>query len=284
MPGEPIEQHPALLQAVARGRAAHPAVALTEVQLAAFLTERVGVDAAPDELPGRLEALNAEDLALACGCLHGDDAAARTFMERSAATIAGVLRGLRQPAARLSEVQGLVFERLFVAPGQGRRPKIAHYRGEGALTSWVKVVAVRLLLNELRAQRGTVHLEAEDLLERAMEGAANEEPADLRYMKTIYRQQFKRAFGRAVEQLEPKQRNVLRYQLLDAMSAAQIARVYGVHRATVHRWQQEIQAALLGRTRDHLQHQLGIDDQELDSIVRLIQSTWQVTVSGLLAR
>jgi RNA polymerase sigma-70 factor (ECF subfamily) len=279
--GDEGELERALRDLVGRGLAAHPGCAVSAEQLVGFLAERVDAGAAADlaALVEQLERLNVEDLCLACGCLHGDDAAGRTFLERCAPAVAGALRGLRLPEQRLEEVQGMVFSRLFV--GQpGRPPKIAHYRGEGDLTSWVKVVAVRLLLNELRAGKGKVQLEVEDLLDRAMDSA--EEPADLRYMKTMYRQQFKQAFGRAVEELAPKQRNILRYQLLDEMGAAQIAKVYRVHRATVHRWQQQIQRALLDRTRDHLQRQLGIDSEELDSIVRLIQSTWQVTVSGIL--
>ncbi|MCA9672080.1 MAG: sigma-70 family RNA polymerase sigma factor [Myxococcales bacterium] len=264
----------ALHDAVRRARAAHPAIKVPPERFVSFIAERVR----PGDghaLVRQLDSLEVADLYLACGCLVGDDAAGARFVERCGGAVAGVLRGLRQPDARRDEVLSLVFERLFV----GSSPKIVHYRGEGQLSAWVKVVSVRLLLNQLR-KAGREKLDADALLDRALDDG--NEPADLQYMKGMYRREFRAAFARAVESLLPKQRNILRYQLLDAMSAQQIAKIYRVHRGTVHRWQKEIEGALFDRTRDHLQRQLDIGEDELDSIVRLIQSSWQITVSGLL--
>ena len=264
----------ALQDAVRRARAAHPRIDVPAERFVEFVAERVVKDS-DQSLAQQLEAMNVADLYLACGCVLGDNVAGALFLERCGPTVAGVLRGLRQPEQRLGEVQSTVFERLFV----GVQPKIAHFRGEGELKAWVKVVTVRLMLNQLRAE-GRIVLDASALLDRALDDA--NEPADLQYMKTMYRREFRAAFSNAVNSLLPKQRNILRYQLLDNMSAAQVAKVYRVHRATVHRWQKEIEGVLFDRTRQHLQAQLDVGPDELDSIVRLIQSSWQVTVSGLL--
>jgi RNA polymerase sigma-70 factor len=270
----------ALEAALRRARQAHPGIAVGDANFVEFVARRVDATDDVDLLCRRLERMSIEDLYLCCGCQHGDGVACRRFFARCATTVSGVLRGLRLPAERLEEVQGLVFERLFLVGESGRPPKIGCYLGEGDLSAWVKVVTVRLLLNLLRQDgRQRLDLDAE-LVERAAD--RSDDPADLRYMKAMYRGQFRRAFRYAVQQLSPRQRNVLRYQLLDEMSAAEIAKVYRVHRATVFRWQKEIQSLLLHRTRDHLQQQLDLDRKELDSIVRLIQSSWDVGVSGIL--
>jgi RNA polymerase sigma-70 factor len=270
----------ALDAALRRARQAHQGISVRDADFIGFVACRVDPTDDIDLLCRRLERMSIEDLFLACGCLQGDEVACRRFFERCAGTISGVLRGLKLPVERLEEVQSLVFERLFFVGDAGQPAKIACYLGEGDLSAWVKVVTVRLLLNQLRQQgRQRLDFDAE-LVDRVVD--RSDEPADLRYMKAMYRGQFRRAFGHAVEQLSPRQRNVLRYQLLDEMSAAEIAKVYHVHRATVFRWQKEIQSVLLHRTRDHLQQQLDLDRGELDSIVRLIQSSWDVGVSGIL--
>lgn len=271
--------HQAVASAVeqlhATTRAALPLVRVDNHVFAAFVCARLEPRESVDELLAELNKLHHADLFLACGCLHGDDEAGRVFAERLRPTLERVLTGLGRPPAEADELLAVLFTHLF-GGRDDQQAKIEHYRGEGALRSWVKVVAVRMLLNRLRDDGRMVG--EEQLLEQALDT----DPADVRYMKALYRQEFKRAFQEALRSLEPRARTLLRFQLLDGMSAAEIAGFYRVHRATVHRWQQQIQATLLERTRAYLRHQLAIEPAELDSIVRLIQSNWQVSLSAAL--
>ena len=256
-------------------RTTHPTVVLDEETFLDFVVERLEPQPSMEELLAQLAKLDIADLYLACGCLHGDDEAGRVFAERLRPTLERVLGGLGRPASEAGELQGTLFAHLFGGREDGVA-KIEHYRGEGALRSWVKVVAVRMLLNRLRDEGRLVG--EEQLLEQALDT----DPADVRYMKALYRDEFKRAFQQALRSLSARDRTLLRFQLLDGMSSSEIAQFYRVHRATVHRWQQQIQQTLLERTRACLRDQLAIGPAEVDSIVRLIQSNWQVSLTAAL--
>ncbi len=275
-PLEP-EAHEALRDALegALARCAHGDLlaSLGEARLVAYLARRLEGGA---DLTAQLARVQLTDLCLACACEAGDARAVERFYAGCRPALEGALRGLGKSGVQLDELQILVFQRLFL-PHEGRPPRIEHYRGEGELRAWVKVVAARLLLNRVRDE-GRAQLEPDRLLERALDT----DPADLRYMKALYREQFRLAFARALESLAPRDRTLLRFQLVDGMSGADIAKVYRVNRATVHRWQKAIQQALLERTRQHLERELAVEADEVDSIVRMIQSTWQVSVVGLL--
>jgi RNA polymerase sigma-70 factor (ECF subfamily) len=57
-----------------------------------------------------------------------------------------------------------------------------------------------------------------------------------------------------------------------------------VHRATVARWIADARAQLLEQTHAVLRDQLSVGTDELHSIMRLIQSDLDVTVTHLLKR
>lgn len=265
----------ALRQTLDVAHQAHPTVKVTDASFLDFLVPRLDPCESIDGLLAQFESLELAELYLVCGCLQGDDEAGRLFVETLRPTLERVLSGLDRPASELGELEGTLFAHLFVSQS-GRPPKIEHYRGEGALRSWVKVVAVRLLLNRLRDEGRLV---GEDQL---LEQALDSDPTDVRYMKALYRDEFKRAFQQALASLSARDRTLLRFQLLDGLGAAEIAQVYRVHRATVHRWQQDIQQALLERTRACLRDKLAVGPAEVDSIVRLIQSNWQVSLTSAL--
>lgn len=265
----------ALQQALDVAHQALPTLEISDASFVDFLVARLEPCEGIDGLLAQFESLDLGELYLVCGCLQGDNQAGRLFVERLRPTLQRVLSGLDRPSSELGELEGTLFAHLFVSQS-GRPAKIEHYRGEGALRSWVKVVAVRLLLNRLRDEGRLV---GEDQL---LEQALDSDPADVRYMKALYRDEFKRAFQQALASLSARDRTLLRFQLVDGMGAAEIAQVYRVHRATVHRWQQDIQEALLQRTRGFLRDQLAVGPAEVDSIVRLIQSNWQVSLTAAL--
>ena len=87
-----------------------------------------------------------------------------------------------------------------------------------------------------------------------------------------------------VEQLTEQERNLLRFSLLDSLTYEQIAAIYTVHRVTIRRWMSKLRDKLLDQTRGILSERLDVDQAELDSIVRLINSELHVSISRLLRR
>jgi RNA polymerase sigma-70 factor (ECF subfamily) len=102
-------------------------------------------------------------------------------------------------------------------------------------------------------------------------------------MKARYQAAFRAAFEDAVRRLEPRDRNLLRLHHLDAVTLDQLAAMYGVHRATAVRWLSDVRRRLLADTRRSLRAALGVAEDELDSVMALIESRLDVSVRRLLA-
>ena len=69
---------------------------------------------------------------------------------------------------------------------------------------------------------------------------------------------------------------------IDKLSIDEIGAAHRTHRTTAARWLREIRAKLAARTRDLLAAALRLPDQELDSVMRLVRSRLELSVSRLL--
>jgi RNA polymerase sigma-70 factor (ECF subfamily) len=174
-------------------------------------------------------------------------------------------------------------ERLFVGHAEGR-PKLADYRGTGPLLHWLRVVLVRFRID---AKRRDARSPVQAPLDRSEGGGiAVEDVADdpeLAYLKSHYRDLMQGAFAEAVASLEPRERLVLRYQLVEHLNTERIGAVFGVHAATARRWAATAREQLWKQTRAGIMRRLGIRKAEFESIVRLVRSELDVSVVRLLA-
>jgi RNA polymerase sigma-70 factor (ECF subfamily) len=87
-----------------------------------------------------------------------------------------------------------------------------------------------------------------------------------------YASEFRTAFKETLHRLDSRERTVLRYSALDGLSIDEIARLYSVHRSSAARWLVKARTDLLEGTRSRLMTKLDVTPEELDSILRLIQS------------
>jgi len=218
------------------------------------------------------------DWYLACGCTNGDAAALAYVEEHYMPKLASSLRRLRLSPAELDEALQRIRNETFVAE-PGREPRIARYSARGDLNGWLRVTGMRSALKMFRGKRRDVPLEEEQLAERLPVGG---DSPDLQYMKDMYRPAFRVAFQEALSSLEPRERTLLKQNLLDGMSIDQIAKVYQVHRATAARWLSSARQSLMDGTRGRFQSKLGIDDGECDSIMRMIRSRLDITIRRTL--
>lgn len=248
-----------------RAAAAWPDLDVPSDAFAAWVRERSG--------DGGVERLDLEGLFLACACARGDERAIRAFHDRFDPEIGVALHRLGLATDVAKDVRQAVVTKLFL----GDAPKIAAYSGRGNLAHWVRAVAAReaLGLRRTAARR--------DRLLEAVGDLAPEDP-ELGFLKERYRSEFREAFSAALAGLSADDRTVLRYRFVDGLTLEQLAAATGVHRATGARWLSRIRADLLDATRGELQDRLRVDRTELDSILRLIQSKFEVSVRRLLRR
>lgn len=235
---------------------------------AAFLGERL-------ENLADLERVPVADLYLACASLRGVPDAVAALHRSQAPAVEAALRRLGLPPDRVDEVRGRLFERLLLPGETGSAPLLARYRGTGAMSAWLRVVATREGLTSLRARDDTAETDEEGL-------ASLEEDLELSFVKESCRAAFKAAFGEAVLSLPVRERTLLKQHYLDGLSARDIGRMRRVHHATVARWLDEVRERVFARTRAALHDRLQVGTEEFESMIRLLQSRWDVTVGRFL--
>ena len=218
-----------------------------------------------------------EELALARACAAGDPGAIATFEREHFGVIDDVARRGRMDADELKQV---VRERLFVAP-PGGAPRVATFAGTGSLAGWVRVLATRAMIDAQRSEGARPDQPSGDdaLVDAATPGIDPE----LSFLKDRYREHFRAAFRESLTALTPRERNLLRHRYLDGVEVGALATIYGLHRVSASRTLTRIRETLLAHVRAGMMARLGVDAGELDSIMGLIGSQLESSLSGLLA-
>lgn len=215
---------------------------------------------------------HADDLTLVQACLAGTASALERFHARHEADIDVALQRLGLDAGTAGDVKSTVLEKLFAPP----QPKLARYTGQGPLGAWVKAVATR---EAMSVQRTAAR--RRDLLDAAGDALTPMDP-ELAFLKRHYRDAFREAFHAALEALDAEDKLLLRYRFIDGLTLPQLAAACGVHRATAARRLATLRTRLFDGTRQHMTDHLEVPAEELESIFRLIQSNFEVSMRKLL--
>lgn len=220
---------------------------------------------------------DAADVALALAAATGDEAAVRQVDALVREVAPAAIASMKLDAGRVDEVVQRVRERLLVAK-EGEPPPLVRYAERGALRGLVAIVATRVAIETTRRDRR----------ERDRQGAAGEltdrDPSpELMLIKAEYRAAFREAYRGALERLDPHDKNLLRLHLVGGLTLAELATMYGQHRATVVRSLARIREAILKATQRDLKQKLAVSERELQSLFDLAQSQLDVSVMSLLA-
>jgi RNA polymerase sigma-70 factor (ECF subfamily) len=251
----------------AAGRVAWPTVQLSDDAIAANLSQRL-----VDDAETQLEDLKDADLYLAIALTGKDPAAVKAFETQLVPQIDVALRRLRLAGGTADEVkQALRVE--LLADG-----KIGDFAGRGELAAWVRVSATRKALKLVRRADREETLD-EILLDHWP--SSTPDPAG-KHLRTTYTAELKRAIREAFAALEVRQRNLLRQHILDELTIDDLARLYRVHRATCARWLADARADLGKLTRKKLLASLKVPSNDLDSLLRFLDSDIELSISRIL--
>ena len=254
---------------VAQGRAAWPDLSVD----ARFVVEFIARQATPDLADTTLDGLRPADLYLACACAHQLPGALAAFDRDYMREVDVALQRMRVGPPRLQDVKQLVRQRLFVGGGTAGQPtgpgKIAEYGGRGDLRRWVRSVAVRTCLNELRKGKREVLIDDDQLI--AQHAIAADDP-EVEYMKRTYAHEFRAAFSDALIHLGAREQTLLRYHHVDGLNIDEIGAIYRIHRVTAFRWLEKAKELLVRATLEGLRGRLKLPTNELDSVLRMIRS------------
>jgi RNA polymerase sigma-70 factor (ECF subfamily) len=213
--------------------------------------------------------LHVEDLYLAHRCAQGQTEALEILEERY---LPAATRAVARVASSGDAVQD-VGQLLRIKLLTGSSPAIGSYAGRGKLEAWLKVTATREAVSWRRA-----HLEHTSALPEALDKKADPQ---LAHMKRLYQGHFEQAFRAALEGLSSKHQAVLRLRYVDRLSVDELSRVLRVHRVSAARRLAAAREELLSRTRRGLTAQIQLSGEELNSVLRLINSDLELSL-GLL--
>jgi RNA polymerase sigma-70 factor (ECF subfamily) len=238
-------------------QAAWPGVEVSREDFEAWVVARSGPN----------EELHTTELYLCCACVKGDPTALQRFEE---AFFTELPRVLSRFGVGVDDILQELRERLFMGTTQGPA-RLAGYNGRGGLHRWLRAVTVRLALKSTRAKKNQPHvtLGSDEFL-------VGDDP-ELAHLQGLYRAEFKKAFGDALAALEPELQTYLRLYYLDGLGLAELAALFQVSAPTVSRRLSKAREEVLEATRVQLRKNLSVSAEELESIMRLIQSKLSVT-------
>lgn len=225
-----------LTDALARARARAPRIDVDDEAFSAWVRERLPADDAVDPAT-----VDVDGLLVAHGCIVGAAGALAVFEQELIPAIAQVIA-----RADVPDPDGLVasMSELMLVDAPGRPPKLAAYRGTGPLRAFVRVCAVREALMAKRRARPIIEVPDD----QAMADVVGLDP-ELELIKRDASQAFRQAFSAALAELPDRDKNVLRYHVVDGLRGDDVAAIYGVHPSSVSRWLASARNRLLELTR-----------------------------------
>jgi RNA polymerase sigma-70 factor, ECF subfamily len=206
------------------------------------------------EVEDYIASLHADDLALACACARGSEAAWNHFV-REYRPILLRIAGRGQQADRARDVADSIYGELFGLDERDgvRRSLFDYFHGRSTLAGWLKAVVAQRLVDKARAARRLEPLPEDGPPARAADdddGASLELEPDRRRFLGLVRQ----AMGIAIGALDPRDRLRLTLYYTQDMTLAAIGRVLGESEATasrkLERTRSGLRAAIERRLRD----------------------------------
>lgn len=242
---------------MAVARATAPEGSFDEEAFADFLAARPGC-----------EPIHGGDLLLVYLCSLGDKAAQQRLDAEYLSQLPIVVAAVDANPVFVADVVQELKIKLYA------ERRLAQYGGRGALGAWLRRAALNTASAMLQPSRSPYPLDP------MSESVAPD--AELTFLKSRYRDDFRRAFVDALQSLSPRERTVLRLNSLSDVSIDELGHMYHVHRATAARWVQRARDAIAERTREALVARLRLNKEELDELLRLLRSQLDVSIRRYL--
>jgi RNA polymerase sigma-70 factor (ECF subfamily) len=222
-----------------------------------------------------LESVNLPDLALACACADGNDAAWNHFVTEyrprlyAAATAIAGADGRELADSLYAELYGIEVR-------EGRRRSLFEYfHGRSSLLTWLRAVLAQRHVDRSRSAARLRPLE--DAAEPLAPDSAPD-PDRARYMALM-----QRALTAALKALGPADRLRLSYYYLQQLRMAEIGRLLGESEATVSRKLERARRALKQDVEHRLRHDERLTDPQVRQCFEYAMDQWHFDVSAVLS-
>jgi len=230
-----------------------------------------------DGVAAYLQRCHPGDLALAQAASRGHPAAIAGIERSHGGMLDAICGHYTSPGHSVADLRQILREKLYVAP-PGGRPRLAEYAGRGGLGSWLRITAVRTLLDLSKRKDRT--REAPD----TEAGLALPDPGDLslEVIKAEYRAAVGEAMRDAAAQLDLADRHLLHQHFVAGLSIDELGVALGIHRATAARRVARARGTYVDAVRALLAARLQVPGDELDGVIGLVLSRLDVSIPRLL--
>ncbi|HET7217665.1 MAG TPA: sigma-70 family RNA polymerase sigma factor [Vicinamibacterales bacterium] len=237
------------------------AAALERSASKAFQQQTPNDTTAPDEarLDRYCSALHLDDLALACACAEGHDAAWDHFVREFRPVLYRAVDALA-PGGGARELADSIYADLYGLDDRNgtRRSLFRYFHGRSSLATWLRAVLAQRHVDRVRAERRLTSIEEDDTIARAPAAARGVDPDARRYLALV-----KVALARAVASLPERDRLRLGCYYREELTLAQTGRLLGEHEATVSRQLARTRRSLRDLIERHLRDDHGLGDDEI---------------------
>jgi RNA polymerase sigma-70 factor len=179
-----------------------------------------------------LEALRAEDLALAIACRCGVAAAWEIFVEKYRPALYASARAICREEMAAREIADSMWAELYGVDAKGaqRRSLLDYFHGRSSLATWLRAIVAQRHIDNVRGARRFEPLGDTDPRDSDAEAPDLHEPGHSRMMEI-----FAVVLSAAIAALKGKDRLRLGYYYRDELTLREIARAMGEHESTVSR-------------------------------------------------
>ena len=183
--------------------------------------------ASPREVETYLRSLRLEELALACACAAGNEAAWEYFVIEYRPILYRAADALDRGGGAREVADSLYADLYGLRDRDGTRESLfRYYHGRSSLATWLRAVLAQRQVDRARSLRRTTPLPDEPV---ALQSAPAD-PDRSRYLGLI-----QTVLARAVAALDPRDRLRLRYYYAQELTLAETGRLLREHEATVSR-------------------------------------------------
>jgi len=266
----------------ARGRAERWQVAPAVWSEALYASaSRAFQDAVPSpaDLERYLKSLHLEDLALACACASGHDAAWEHFVREHRPALYRAADALDATGAAREIADSLYADLYGFAERQAERQSLFRYfHGRSRLSTWLRAVLAQRHVDRVRAIRRLEPLpddESADAVAGAEETLA---PERQRCVEMV-----QRALNASVGRLQPRDRLRLRCYYAQGLTLAETGRLLSEHEATVSRQLARTRRRLREGVERHLQEESQLTREEMaDCFATVAEDSGSIDLGTLL--
>jgi RNA polymerase sigma factor (sigma-70 family) len=218
------------------------------------------------ELERYLSSLHLEDLALACACAAGHEAAWEHFVREQRPSLYRAADTL-EPGGGARDLADSMYGDLYGLPAGGgeRQSLFRYFHGRSSLATWLRAVLAQRHVDRLRAGRRLEPLPDEDVVAAPSMASRVPDPDESHYLALI-----RQALAQAVAGLVARDRLRLGCYYAQELTLAETGRVLREHEATVSRHLARTRRAIREQVERQLRDAAGLNATQVGRCFELV--------------